>query len=216
MDIFDGDFAYIWLKLAMSLLIGILIGAEREYKNKSAGLRTITLICLGSTVFTIVSLEASHETEVGRIASNIVTGIGFLGAGAIMRDGFNVSGLTTASTIWVAASLGMAVGFGQYELAVTATGITLVVLVIFNSLQKSVDEFHKTIDLFVIFNVEDNGIDQMEAKMKGYNLKFEKKKEIRRHGDVQYNFEVSGRKKNLTALINYLIDQKDKVKSFEY
>jgi hypothetical protein len=72
-------------KLGLALLIGTIIGAEREYKNKSAGLRTLVLICLGSTLFTMLSTELGADNETGRIASNIVTGIGFLGAGAIMR-----------------------------------------------------------------------------------------------------------------------------------
>ena len=74
------------LKLALALVVGTFIGAEREYKNKYAGLRTLILICLGSTLFTMISSSLGAEGETGRIASNIVTGIGFLGAGAIMRE----------------------------------------------------------------------------------------------------------------------------------
>src|SRR3546814_7366826 len=88
----------ILLKLGFALAIGTIIGAEREYKNKSAGLRTLILICLGSTLFTMISYTLGAESETGRIASNIVTGIGFLGAGAIMREGLTVTGLTTASS----------------------------------------------------------------------------------------------------------------------
>src|SRR5687767_9349330 len=119
------------LKLGLALLIGTIIGAEREYKNKSAGLRTLILICLGSTLFTIISTSLGAENETGRIASNIVTGIGFLGAGAIMKEGLTVSGLTTASSIWVTAALGMAVGAGDFYLAIFSTVIVLVVLTLF-------------------------------------------------------------------------------------
>ncbi|MBT1704345.1 MgtC/SapB family protein [Fulvivirgaceae bacterium PWU20] len=76
----DDHLKEIVIKLVVSLVLGLIIGAERELRNKSAGLRTIILICLGSTLFTVISIESSHPTEVGRIASNIVTGIGFLGA----------------------------------------------------------------------------------------------------------------------------------------
>src|SRR5688500_13497063 len=115
------------LKLGLALLIGTIIGAEREYKNKSAGLRTLILICVGSTLFTMLSAALGADNETGRIASNIVTGIGFLGAGAIMREGLTVSGLTTASSIWVTAALGRAVGAGEYYMAILAAVIVLAV-----------------------------------------------------------------------------------------
>lgn len=214
--VLDSELKDILIKLSISLLIGLVIGAEREYRNKSAGLRTIILICLGSTVFTIISMKVSHETEVGRIASNIITGIGFLGAGAIMRDGLSVSGLTTASTIWVAAALGMSIGFGEYELALYATIITLIVLVIFGYFQRAFDQLHKTLELSIVFSVEDNGIEEVENKMNELKLQFERKKEGRKEGDVKYDYEVTGTKRRTDDLIEYLISQKDKVKAFEY
>jgi putative Mg2+ transporter-C (MgtC) family protein len=212
----DSDIQTIVAKLGLSLLIGLLIGAEREYRNKSAGLRTMILICLGSTIFTMISLHNSHESEIGRIASNIVTGIGFLGAGAIMRDGLSVSGLTTASTIWVVAALGMAIGFGEFIMAITGTGISLVVLIVFNYFQRAFDSLHKTIDLKVVFDIEQNSIDEMEERMKQLKIRFDRKKEGRSEGDVRYEYEMTGRAKNIQQLIDYLITQKHKVKSFEY
>jgi putative Mg2+ transporter-C (MgtC) family protein len=210
------EFQNVLIKLAISLLIGSLIGGEREYRNKSAGLRTIMLICLGSTIFTIISLEVSHETEVGRIASNIVTGIGFLGAGAIMRDGLSISGLTTASTIWVAAALGMAVGFGEFTLAITATVIALVVLIVFNYFQRIFDRLHKTMDLYVTFDIDLNDILQVEEKMNALKIRYTRKKERREEGTVKYDYELSGKGKNVDALIEYLVEQKEKIISFEY
>lgn len=210
------DIQTILTRLGLSLLIGMLIGAEREYRNKSAGLRTMILICLGSTIFSMISLRNSHETEIGRIASNIVTGIGFLGAGAIMRDGLSVSGMTTASSIWVVAALGMAIGFGEFTLAVAGTGISLVVLTIFNYFQKGFDNLHKTIDLSVVFNIDRNGIREMEETMNQLKLSFDRRKEGRSEGDVRYEYEVTGRSGRVQQLIDYLIAQKEKVKSFEY
>ena len=204
------------IKLVVSTIVGFIIGAEREYRNKSAGLRTITLICLGSTIFTIISLENSHATEVGRIASNIVTGIGFLGAGAILRDGLSVSGLTTASTIWVAAAVGMSVGAGQFEMTAMAVGIVMVVLVLFSYLQRFLDRVHKTIDLHVVFKIEYSDADDFEDKLKKLKLRFVRKKECRREYDVQYQYELAGSAKNIEQLLQYLISKKEKVKSFEY
>ncbi len=108
------------IKLALAVLIGGMIGAEREYRSKSAGFRTLTLICLGSTIFTIFSQIIGAGAAPGsgnpdRIASNIVTGIGFVGAGVIFKGdgtGSKVSGITTAAMIWVTAGLGIAIGAG--------------------------------------------------------------------------------------------------------
>jgi putative Mg2+ transporter-C (MgtC) family protein len=214
--VFDSGMQELLIKLVVSTIVGFIIGAEREYRNKSAGLRTIMLICLGSTMFTIISFENSHATEVGRIASNIVTGIGFLGAGAIMRDGLSVSGLTTASTIWVAAAVGMAVGVAQYEMAAMAVGIVMIVLILFSYLQKFMDRLHRTIDLHVVFKIQENDIEGFESRLKKLGLRYQRKKECRREYDVKYQYELAGKSRNIETLINYLISQKDKVKSFEY
>src|SRR5688572_9403802 len=101
------------IRLVVSFLIGTIIGFEREYHSKAAGLRTMIMICLGSTIFTELSLSIGL-TSPDRIASNIITGIGFLGAGVIFKDGLTISGITTATTIWICAALGMAVGAGEY------------------------------------------------------------------------------------------------------
>src|SRR4051812_37568844 len=109
------------VKLLVSLVLGALLGAEREYKGRNIGFRTIILITLGSTFFTILSFILGQGGDQTRVASNIVTGIGFLGAGAIFRDGATVRGVTTASIIWISAAIGMACGIGQYEFAVMVT-----------------------------------------------------------------------------------------------
>lgn len=101
-------------KALMALAAGAILGMERELKDKAAGLKTISVIGLGSCLFTILSLKTGDQyTDSARIASYVVSGIGFLGAGVIFKDGFSVSGLTTASVIWIAAAIGMAIGFGQ-------------------------------------------------------------------------------------------------------
>lgn len=106
-------------KAVLSIICGIILGAEREMKDKSAGLKTITVICLGSTLFSILSYKFAGDGDPTRIASYIVSGIGFLGAGVIFKEGFNVYGLTTAGIIWIAAAIGMAIGFGEIYIAFT-------------------------------------------------------------------------------------------------
>lgn len=106
-------------KALISILAGLILGFEREMKDKSAGLKTITVICLGSTLFSILSYKVSGSGDPARIASYIVSGIGFLGAGVIFKEGFTVYGLTTAGVIWIAAAVGMAIGFGEVYIAFT-------------------------------------------------------------------------------------------------
>ena len=107
------------------------LGVEREYRGHPAGLKTMSLIAVGACMFTGLGILPAYRTGVDptRIAAGIVTGVGFLGAGAILRQGGDVHGLTTAAMIWVAASVGMAVGFGYLSVAVFATFIVLVMLV---------------------------------------------------------------------------------------
>jgi len=116
-------------KALLALLAGFILGLERELKDKAAGLKTISVICLGSALFSILSLKITGPYADGaRIASYVVSGIGFLGAGVIFKDGINVSGLTTASVIWMAAALGMSIGFGKIYLAAIFLGTSLLIV----------------------------------------------------------------------------------------
>jgi putative Mg2+ transporter-C (MgtC) family protein len=119
----------VFLRLALAAGLGGAIGLEREYRQKPAGLRTNMLIALGSALFSILSIElGAGASSPDRIAAQVVSGIGFLGAGAILRSGENVHGLTTAATIWVNAAIGMAAGLGAYSVAAGGATLTLVVL----------------------------------------------------------------------------------------
>ena len=115
-------------KAVISLIAGLILGFEREMKDKSAGLKTITIICLGSTLFSILSYKLAGSGDPTRIASYIVSGIGFLGAGVIFKEGFNVYGLTTAGIIWIAAAIGMSIGFGEIYIAFVFLLVALVVM----------------------------------------------------------------------------------------
>lgn len=128
-------------RLLLAAVLGAAVGLERELRQKSAGLRTNTLIAVGAALFTLMSIELAEGTPADRtrIAAQIVTGIGFLGAGAILRTGSGISGLTTAATVWVNAAIGMAAGGGEYHLALMATGVTLVVLLALSPLDAWID-----------------------------------------------------------------------------
>ena len=128
-------------RLLLSAALGGILGFEREWRQKSAGLRTNILIAMGSTLFTVMSIDLARSSggDATRVAAQIVTGIGFLGAGAIMRTGAGVKGLTTAAMIWVNAAIGVAVGGGEYHLAVIATAVTLVVLTVLTPVENWID-----------------------------------------------------------------------------
>ncbi len=129
------------IAMLVSVICGSIIGFEREYRNKSAGFRTIILICLGSTIFTIVSWHGDGTDD--RISANIITGIGFIGAGVIFQDRISVRGLTTAAVIWTAAAIGMTAGIGYHALALLLTLITLVVLVLVGYVEQLISRLKK-------------------------------------------------------------------------
>ena len=120
--------------LLVSTLLGTLVGWERQMGRKPAGLRTHTLVCMGSTLFVLLTAHAAtafgggHNVDPTRIIHGVVTGVGFLGAGTIMRQEGFVHGLTTAASVWMVAALGVAVGCGAYTLAIAGTVLALVVL----------------------------------------------------------------------------------------
>ena len=133
------------IKLIISALIGALIGTEREFRNRSAGFRTHILVAMGSCLIMIISSEAFADqgTDPTRIAAQVVSGIGFLGAGSIMQGKGSVKGLTTAANIWVCGAIGLAIGAGMYKEAISATAIALIALTILNTVAK---RFFKKID----------------------------------------------------------------------
>lgn len=137
------DLKTIAFRLGVSFVLACIIGFERERNNQPAGLRTHVLISIGSTMFMLLSLlipgmfKGIHESDPSRIAAQIVTGIGFLGAGAIIKIGINVKGLTTAANVWVVSAIGMTVGAGYYFPAFIITAITLITLTILNILENA-------------------------------------------------------------------------------
>jgi putative Mg2+ transporter-C (MgtC) family protein len=136
------------LRLLLAAVLGGLIGLERDIHGRAAGLRTNLLVCLGAALFMLISLAvaatgngpdtaaAGMRSDPGRIAAQIITGIGFLGAGAIIKSGFSVHGLTTAACLWLVAGIGMAAGAGYFELALVVTAVSLLSLLTLNRLER--------------------------------------------------------------------------------
>lgn len=140
------EFEYsLLIRIAASIFFAFLLGVEREVTGKFAGLRTHILVSVGACVFTLLSLYGfkMHITEgisgvndPARIAAQIITGIGFIGAGTVMRHGNNIFGITTAATLWVCAAIGMACGTGMYDIAASASIFSLVVLVLIRRFER--------------------------------------------------------------------------------
>src|SRR3989338_4179493 len=134
----------VFLRLGVAVLLGILIGAERVLVHKEAGMKTHALVSLGAAVFILISEMIAFKYanignfDPGRVASQIIVGIGFLGAGSIIFQGNRLLGLTTAGGLWVTAGIGMAAGFGFFDLAIITTVIVLFVLVIVNKFEKPI------------------------------------------------------------------------------
>lgn len=114
------------VRLILALVLGSAVGFERERAHKPAGLRTHTLVCLGSCLFTLISLEFSLDPA--RIAAGVVAGIGFIGAGTVIAEREKIVGITTAASLWVTAAIGLAIGAGNYILAITTTVLTVFIL----------------------------------------------------------------------------------------
>lgn len=203
------------LKLGLAILVGGLIGAEREFRDKAAGFRTIIFITIGSTLFTIFSLGIGNETNPTRIAANIVTGIGFLGAGAIMREGSKIAGLTTAATIWLAASLGMGLGGGRYLLVGLATVAVLIVLWFFPYVERWIDNVRESRNYEISLALSNPKIAEFSKRFGEHGLTVIGHKEHKSGSQVILSFATLGRPADQTRFANALMKDAD-VLEFRY
>jgi putative Mg2+ transporter-C (MgtC) family protein len=202
-------------KLLVAILIGGIIGAEREYHNKSAGLRTLMLICLGSTLFTMFSMEIGKDGSPDRIAGGIVAGIGFVGAGVIFMGGTGINGVTTAATIWVTAALGMGVGAG-HQYASLIGCITLIgILYVFTIIEKWMFNFNRSHTYKITCSWRENVFEHYEVLMKQHKLKFVRGPQCRDNQTVYGTWEAEGSKKSHDAFIHLMLASAD-VQKFEF
>jgi len=197
------------IKVGVAIVCGGILGIERQYKNKTAGFRTIILICLGSAIFTMVAQRSGQVANI-----NIVTGVGFIGAGVIFKDNITVSGLTTAAVIWISAAIGMAVGSGNYTLALVSTLITLIVLITFSMLEHFIDKVHKD-KLFVIvfINADHENLIRIRELIISYHLTSDTVQISKKDGCLQIAIWVTGHRKNISRLDEKLLKMPE-VQSF--
>jgi putative Mg2+ transporter-C (MgtC) family protein len=205
-------------QVSVAFILGAIIGIEREFRSKPAGFRTMILICVGSCLYTIMSKESNGilGASPDRIASNIVTGIGFIGAGVIFKEGISVNGLTTAALIWVTAALGMAIGYHDYPLAIVVCSMVVVTLFVLEPIQRFIVRFHRIKDYRITtVNTNINFTANFEIFLNEKNLSFTKIKTTKEHNDAVYIYRISSPDRSYESVNQFLLQHND-VRSFEY
>jgi putative Mg2+ transporter-C (MgtC) family protein len=202
------------LRLVIACVVGAVLGFEREYLSKSAGFRTLILISLGSCLFTIFSILISKETP-DRVAANIVTGIGFLGAGVIFKEENRVKGLTTAATIWITAALGMGSGGGYFALVIIGCLIALVVLFILIRVEEVIDKMHQNRNYRIVCIYKQETLERYERMFEDFNLRHKREREYKSGENIIGEWIVSGSEKNHDRFIQELIKD-ERVKEFAF
>ncbi|HZK64882.1 MAG TPA: MgtC/SapB family protein, partial [Puia sp.] len=197
------------------LLVGGLIGAEREYRSKSAGFRTLTLICIGSTLFTIFSQLIGANGNPDRIASNIATGIGFVGAGVIFKGDFGVNGITTAAMIWATAAMGMGIGAGYESVSLIACALILIMLLVFSRLEGWIDRVNQTRDYRIVCEYQEETLHRYEQQFNKHHLKFKRGREIKSNNLITGEWIARGSEKNHLEFVKSIL-QDPAVKTFEF
>ena len=192
------------LKLGLAVLAGGLIGIEREFRDKAAGFRTLIFICLGATLFTILSSRLAGDKDPTRIAAGIVAGVGFLGAGVIMRDSGRVVGLTTAAAIWLTAALGVSIGGGEYALAAVGVGITMGVLWLLPFFEHRIDNMREE-RTYVFSCVADPGkLAELEAVFRESGLRLRSHRQERTRDQITCAWNCFGSLKAHERLVSEL------------
>lgn len=193
------------LSLLAALTLGAAVGIERELSDKAAGLRTNILICVGAALFTRVSLHI-FDVRDAHIVAQILAGIGFLGAGAIMRDGEHVTGLTTAATIWVVAAIGLASGFELYTLAASTTVIVLLVQTIFPHLDARIDELRQRHTFRITSELDDEGLEKIKSIFRDSDVTVLRRKLMKKNGLYYSEWYVSGPRLEQKAVVRKLLE----------
>jgi putative Mg2+ transporter-C (MgtC) family protein len=201
-------------RLLLVIIVGGIIGAEREYRSKSAGFRTMILICLGSFLFTTFSKFMSDQSP-DRIASNIVTGIGFLGAGVIFKSDNKVNGITTAATIWAVAALGMGIADGLYTLVIISTLIVLASLFFLTKLENVIDKVNQYHTYKIVSIYKEDLLKEYENLFEECNLKYKRMKRTKSGQNIIGIWSVQGSEKNHNKFTKQIL-HKESVVEFEF
>lgn len=184
------------LQVLLATLLGGAIGMERELSGKPAGLRTNILICVGATLFTVLSLKLSGARgDPARVAAQILPGVGFIGAGTILHARGSITGLTSAATIWVVAAIGMALGAGAYTEAVGTTLIVMLILAGLGYLEKLVARHSTHSHVQIHAKPDGSALEDLEALIRRSGLDVERVESRRENVDLVIEFELRGPKR---------------------
>jgi putative Mg2+ transporter-C (MgtC) family protein len=197
------------IRFTLALLWGGLVGAEREYRGKAAGFRTTIMISIGACFFTLMSVAIGAPGNPDRIASNIVTGIGFLGAGVIFRGENRINGITTAATIWAVAAVGMGIGGGYYFAAGAASVLILFILIVLPYLQRIIDRFNQTKTLTIRCLKQPGLIEKCEEQMRIHSIKYRLLKRIVDDDHFVLTWFLQGRDENMNRFISQFMNDPD-------
>lgn len=201
-------------QVTAAFAIGAIIGIEREFRSKPAGFRTMILICVGACLYTILSKESGPASP-DRIASNIVTGIGFIGAGVIFKEGITVNGLTTAALIWVTAALGMAIGYHNYPLAVVVSSMVVITLFVLEPVQRFINRLHRVKDYRIkTIELGNDFKQEMEHFFTTNDITFRCMKILKEDTDAVYLYRISSPDRNYDIVNHFLLTHRE-VRSFE-
>ena len=204
------------LRIVLAVVAGGMIGAEREYREKAAGFRTHILITLGAALFTLYSIKiGGPSNNPDRIAANIVTGIGFLGAGSILRNEFGVTGLTTAATIWLTAAVGMGFGGGYYAESAAAMLVILAVLLIFPRVEAVIDRRRSARTYEVVIRLDFKKMSEVEAVFKTCGLHLSNHRHEKTEDSITIVYSVYGAPEKHKLLVENLLEDPE-VKCFKY
>ena len=204
-------------RVGLAALAGGLIGLEREFRDKAAGFRTMILIAVGAALFTILSENMAGENgDVAKIAGYVVSGVGFLGAGAILRDGLRVAGLTTAATIWVTAAIGMTMGMGEFLFGGLITVAMMIVLWIFPVIEHAVDRARDTNTYEILLDApKARKIQQIEAALRSADLAILSHHYVRKNRIIHCRWTAIGTLHNHDKFVQRLMKDKD-IREFDY
>jgi putative Mg2+ transporter-C (MgtC) family protein len=203
------------LKVALAVVVGGIIGIEREFRDKAAGFRTLIFICVGSTLFTLCSFKLAGDKDPTRIASNIVSGVGFLGAGVILRDGGRVIGLTTASTVWLTAALGMGIGGGYYGLTGVTALLALIVLWAFPRVEKWINDIREERTYEIVCRLDLKKPEMLDAAFHANGLRAWRSRQIKTGDTITITYQASGSAAAHERIMAVLFADED-VKEFRF
>jgi putative Mg2+ transporter-C (MgtC) family protein len=203
------------IRLVIAFLAGAIIGAEREYMSKAAGFRTLIMISLGSAIFGIASIMMGTSESHDRIASNIVTGIGFLGAGVIFKEENKVKGLTTAASVWATAAIGLAIGNGNFLLAGIGTVLVFLSLSVLTNLEDIIERKNQVREYRLVAHFNYENLWKFEEMMKDCKLRFKRNKQTLKGENLTGTWSVSGSEKRHQKFIELIMKDPD-LREFDF